>query len=52
MILQEGNEAGQLFIWEKETFNYPRAFVASSGAHDVSVSSFVYSLQVICVFFF
>lgn len=48
VILQEGNEAGQLFIGEKETFNYPRAFDASSGARDASVSSFVYSLQVIC----
>ena len=37
VIPQEDNETGQLFIWEKEAFNYLHAFVASSAACDASV---------------
>lgn len=38
--------------WEKEAFNYLRAFVASTATCDVLVSSFMHNLQIICVFFF
>ena len=48
---QQGKEMGQVFLWEKEAFNYLHAFVASSAAHDASVSSFMYNLQVIYIFF-
>lgn len=50
-IPQEGNKTRQLMIWEKEAFNYLHAFVASSATCDASVSSFMYNLQIICVFF-
>lgn len=50
-IPQEGDGTGQLMIWEEVAFNYLCAFVASSATRDVSVSSFKYNLQIICVCF-